>query len=380
MKIFFKLAKFSLGSAAKRNKCDSPRMLSHNLSIYLDLLRLIASMVVFINHSRNFILPALPTALAHGREAVAMFFVLSGFVICFVVSEREKSWRAYLVARVARIYPVAVVTIVLTIILDSIGTYINPSHYDILNRKFHFYHPIDLWSAIRYLTFSNQLWFEHVIFGTDEPYWSLGFEVWYYILFGVAVFIVSPAKTIIIAILAIICGPKILLFFPLWFLGVLGYKIIASEVTLPKSGAILLFCLSIITVAIIIRSFGARVTDMYHTYGPMQESINFIYFTLIGLAITTNLIAFDSMSKGVRVWPLNVGLAIRWAAGSSFTLYLAHQPIEVFLSAFVGVKPSLFQGLVCMILTIIIVLSVAELGERRKAKCSALIRKFVFPE
>ncbi|WP_431311886.1 acyltransferase family protein [Sphingomonas lacusdianchii] len=78
-----------------------------NLSIYLEVLRFAAAVAVVLSHARGILFPALPWRLAaHGPEAVAVFFVLSGFVIRFVTVDRnETTWRAYAAARVARIYP-----------------------------------------------------------------------------------------------------------------------------------------------------------------------------------------------------------------------------------------------------------------------------------
>ena len=53
-----------------------------------------------------------------GHSAVVIFFVLSGYVITYVASERETTLRDYALSRCARIYAVAVPTLLLTIVLD----------------------------------------------------------------------------------------------------------------------------------------------------------------------------------------------------------------------------------------------------------------------
>ena len=61
------------------------KVLDPNLSIYLDLLRLVAAFEVVLGHARHFVMPGLPGFISgHTGEAVAVFFVLSGFVIAFV--------------------------------------------------------------------------------------------------------------------------------------------------------------------------------------------------------------------------------------------------------------------------------------------------------
>ena len=86
-------------------RASSPGIINHNLSIYLDFLRFFAAFVVFFTHSHVFLFPEVKVGPAMGREAVAVFFVLSGFVISYVVANKEKNWRAYLTARIARILP-----------------------------------------------------------------------------------------------------------------------------------------------------------------------------------------------------------------------------------------------------------------------------------
>ncbi|MES3043939.1 acyltransferase family protein, partial [Sphingomonas faeni] len=63
--------------------------MTKNMSVYLSLLRFAAAIAVVLGHARAFVVPNLQNFLTiHGGEAVAVFFVLSGFVIRFVTAER----------------------------------------------------------------------------------------------------------------------------------------------------------------------------------------------------------------------------------------------------------------------------------------------------
>ena len=197
------------------------RGLSHNLSVYLDLLRLLAAMAVFFGHARDYTTPWLPSLIAsEARDAVAVFFVLSGFVISFVVNEKEHSWRAYLTARAARIYSVAVLALLITLVCDTIGTLYNPNRYFELR----FYNSGNWIDLFKNITFLNELWFQHSVFGTNGPYWSLGFEVWYYIFFGLIYFLPVRFKLPAVVLWILVCGPKIALYLPLWLMGVIVYN------------------------------------------------------------------------------------------------------------------------------------------------------------
>ena len=129
------------------------------LSVYLDLTRLCAAVLVFLMHSHYYLTPQLTYFVSYGRESVAIFFVLSGFVIAFVSNEKETDWRDYSVARLSRIYSVAIPAILVTIVADFIGTHYNFAAYQDLI----FYRRESVDSVLSYFLFANQLWFRHVV-------------------------------------------------------------------------------------------------------------------------------------------------------------------------------------------------------------------------
>jgi peptidoglycan/LPS O-acetylase OafA/YrhL len=348
---------------------DKPNTLSEETSIYLDFLRLVAAIDVFISHSNNFLFPYLSIGLlASGREAVAIFFILSGFVINFVVTNKEFGWRKYAIARISRIYPVAIIAIIATLVLDFAGRAINPQHYDYLNTLLKgFMVRENLESFFRYLTFTNQFWFSHTVFGSDEPYWSLGFEVPYYVAFGLFSFFPGKYRIPVTAIWMLICGPKIALYFPLWLMGALAYRITQRRpIRSPRVGVIL-FVVSIFGLLLLRRLVSHIATDMYHPYDLSQEINNFIYVMLLGSFLSLNIISFDAAFGG----RFNVGgwmkRTIRWAAGRSFTLYLVHQPMLVFVSGLFVVGAGNVPGSVAALLGVLLaVWALAELGEVNK--------------
>ena len=64
--------------------------MNKQLSIYLDLLRFLAAVFVFISHASTFSGGWLWQIAKLGHEAVVFFFILSGFVIAFVCFEKKK--------------------------------------------------------------------------------------------------------------------------------------------------------------------------------------------------------------------------------------------------------------------------------------------------
>jgi hypothetical protein len=59
-----------------------------------------------------------------------------------------------------------------------------------------------------------------------SPFWSLGYEFWYYMLYAAACFVPGPGRKCSAVLLpCLICGPKILLLMPVWLLGVAAYGV-----------------------------------------------------------------------------------------------------------------------------------------------------------
>ena len=80
--------------------------MSRRESIYLDLVRSLAALAVVLDHAAGlFRLPCYPF---WGHQSVMVFFVLSGYVICYVADTRETTPRAFVVARLARLWSVLV--------------------------------------------------------------------------------------------------------------------------------------------------------------------------------------------------------------------------------------------------------------------------------
>src|SRR5580704_6481223 len=133
----------------------SPLPLARETSLYLDVLRVVAALVVFFDHfARPRISGGLFWQIApFGGDAVIVFFVISGFVIAHATAQSERSAATYFVNRAARIYSVAVPAIVLTLACDLVGRWIDPHYADWS------YSPgAPLQQVASSLTFTNEFW------------------------------------------------------------------------------------------------------------------------------------------------------------------------------------------------------------------------------
>ena len=198
-----------------------------SLSFYLDLLRFGAALTVFVSHyAAGRISGGLFwQAGNYSRTAVLAFFVLSGFVIAWVTEAREDRLGDYALSRAARLYSVVVPAFILTALLNCLGSAIDPRLYApvLSDSTFH----AVLGYALSAL-FLGESWTLAILPGRNVPFWSLNYEAWYYILFAAAIFLRGRRRNAALAGAALLAGPKILLLFPIWLMGVGAWRWRAS--------------------------------------------------------------------------------------------------------------------------------------------------------
>lgn len=196
--------------------------LDQPFSVYLDLVRFLAALAVVLMHLRQFDLVEAPGAdslTLFGREAVMAFFVLSGFVIAYTTAQRRPTARDYALARAARIYSVALPVLLLAFACASLV----PAHLASDARQH--YQLAKPWLYIPlHLLFLGDLWTLTEVPPWLAPWWSLNYEVWYYVLFGVACYVRGPWRLPALALVLAVMGIKLWLLLPVWLAGVALYR------------------------------------------------------------------------------------------------------------------------------------------------------------
>lgn len=202
------------GTAATEPSASLPRP----FSLYLDLCRFLAAVLVVVSHLGPYGVIAASSAnwwLNFGRESVVLFFVLSGFVIAYTTERRNAGLRDYCIARATRIYSVALPLVLLGFALAGLfvlGGRASPGDYYQLAKPW-LYLPL-------HLLFMGELWTISEPPPLLAPYWSLGYEVWYYVLFGAAFYLRGRRRILVLASLLLLVGPKLWLLLPVWCAGV----------------------------------------------------------------------------------------------------------------------------------------------------------------
>lgn len=352
--------------------------MGREFSIYLDFVRFSAAVLVLMHHLQNkaIILADAPLA-GHGHSAVMVFFVLSGYVIAYVTDTRESDMKSYAIDRCARIYSVALPAVLLVPLLDALGRAISPDMYA------GFAAPSDLWvvRAVSSLLFTNELWFFSIMSFSNLPYWSLNYEVWYYILFAVMQFMSGTRRTIAICIIVLIMGPKILLLAPIWWLGVALYRSERARSTSELQGWALLI-LSVFFLALFIHfsvEEQARqwLRDMVGIEWTKQlvSSQFFISHYLLAVIVAMNFLAVRTVAPRLGWIFLSLERPIRFLASYTFTLYLFHLPLIWFFAAVYRGDPSNSNFYYTVLASVLAAVAViGQLTEKRKNAFRALFQ------
>jgi peptidoglycan/LPS O-acetylase OafA/YrhL len=316
------------------------------LSVYLDLVRFGAASVVVLSHLWEFAFPAHPLPWP-GHAAVVVFFVLSGFVISHA-ARPELGLRGYLHHRTARIYPVTLGAVALSLLLSVFG---------VSTMKYAGSHGTDLLDIGLNATFLAQTWC-NVELPYNGPFWSLNYEVWYYILFGIWCY--HPSR-LLLFVAAVVAGPKILLLMPVWLLGVVLHR---KMTVLDRRTALWLFlATAVAALAFFWFDVGARIREIMRAMWPeamelTRGSNQFVGDFLLGVIVALNFLAAGSLGMGLV---LKFKRVIRYLASFTFSMYVFHMPLSVLIWNGLGVHAALpFFGLL-----LLGVVGMGELTERR---------------
>ena len=335
-------------------------------SAFLDLLRILAAGVVFASHAALFRTGPDPALASWAHDGVIAFFVLSGYLVTYSATERDRGLGRYALARAARIYSVALPALLLTLALDYAGRSLEPQAY----RSYQYEQPL-LYLPF-FLAFASDLWFLTETAFSNVPFWSLCYEVWYYVLFGVVAFLAGRRRIVLAALVLLVMGPKLWLLLPLWALGSWLFRLHRRS-ALGVGSARLLALLAVAgLVAVKLAGLDDAIDAWLNAALGGWPSHNLRYSRgflgdyvvggLIGLAI------FAARDAELRVLGLPaIRRALSAAASCTFTLYLLHYPLLLFFSVtFFHDRKSLAGLALTVAATLVAVVAVAQVTERRK--------------
>jgi len=317
-------------------------LIKHNY-IWLDLIRVLAALAVFMQHLRTLLFKNYwegPTSFfkkifyfltGFSHEAVIVFFVLSGFLITgSIVNARKKakfSVLNYGLDRLVRLWIVLIPGLVLTLIVDRMGIHWFGTYPAYLG-TIQYTGNIDVAANLNGPTFFGNIFFLQGIlvntFGSNTPLWSLTNEFWYYVLFPIIYFIIYQKKIWISISLFILTftiflfiGQDILQYFLVWLI---GSALFFVKENLPAPSVrfkqILLIC-GIIAFAVCF--YELRISGRLDWMKDVLSGLITVVLCYVGL--------YSRMRSKL------ISRIVSFFSGMSYSLYVIHLPLALFISS-----------------------------------------------
>lgn len=344
--------------------------ISKSASVFLDSLRIIASLLVLVHHATQQWLSTYPNAVKQletiAHASVIIFFVLSGYFISFATIDTNLNFKKYAVARLSRLYSVLVPALLITAIIEIFVKFINPELANYYLRGN---------SPIRYvlsIVFCNEIGWISAAPPINGPLWSLSYEFWYYVIFGLLFYYGRTKKGIILTIIAcVVAGPKILLLMPIWIFGMMFYFISKKHINIKKSWTSVFIILGI--AASLVVYLPAMPFEL--GFKPLFFANQFLKDWLVGAVFTFTLVFVPDEDISMKE---SFVIKIRKIADLSFPLYILHYPILVLWQAiFVRKANDIVQMCEAMITAIILSILIGGVLERKRYKWIEFFEKIV---
>ena len=342
-------------------------------SVVLDAIRFGAAIAVVVGHLSNSPFSTRwPYRLDLSVNAVAVFFVLSGFVIRLITTVRPVTVQDYAVGRLSRIYSVAIPAVLFTCAV-ALLLHLAPSTR--LSEPIEFDLKTIARQALGNLTFTGSIWGLDLPVSFNQVFWSLCYECAYYCFYGVALFARGWVRWVSLVALAVFVGPPILFLLPLWIFGCFIHDFY-QRLRLRRQS--LSYVTGVLAVA------GLMMFVLRHSFrGIIPEITNAMekegVAGLLALAREHHLHLLQRASFHAYVIGVPAGLMMLWllllvdraklrkdyrgkeivrkVADGTFSLYLFHIPLLMLIAAFVPYNhASSVQKIAA--LTIVLIISV----------------------
>ena len=371
-------------------------------SSHLDALRGFAAFSVLLNHWRYAFFPDYGAIARHnpliaaeylvsdlGRQWVIVFFVLSGYLVGGGVLRSVRtgswSWRAYLLARLSRLYVVLLPALLLGGALDWVGMHVAGTKA-VYNGQSGI--PALLGNVHSTLTLpallGNGFFLQTITlpgmsravptFGTNGALWSLSYEFWYYLAFPILVHLLTRSQSwwvrafLGLGLLAwggFVGMPIVLLGVP-WLMG-------ASITLLPAFPARRSWTRGLAVVSALALLGGGLVL------GKVLNSLS--SDLVLGLAVT--VVIWVTLHCATAPLPATYVRLARRSAHSSYTLYLMHLPMVIFIKASLHLPRAYPDWHVCLVGGVVLVAVVLyaqlvyEVFERNTDRVRGWIKPYV---
>lgn len=348
-------------------------MIKKEWSVFFDLTRFLAAILVLLHHAEQiFKEKNLSYFASFGHDAVIFFFILSGFVIRYTAEFKNYNFSDYLLARTARIYSVAIPSLLLVYILITIGSSFSLNYDSYQNLDWLYILGVNTF-------FLNGTSLFTVPVPTNGPYWSIAYEVWYYLIFGVFFYFRGIKKWCLLCVLFIVAGIKVLALFPLWLLGVWFYNNY-QNINVNKIASYFLLLLALILYCLNrALNFDDYLVNLTYSFLGGGENSNqllgfskrFLADYVIGLLMLLMLVSLIAILPLCREVLTRYSEGIKKMSSYTFSLYLYHFPILLFINNYIE------SAFVAILISFLVIFLLARVTEHKMSQMKELIRYIV---
>jgi len=298
-----------------------------------------AALLVFLWHtngwhfSNGVILRVVRFPIGAEHLAVVVFFVLSGYLIALSASKPGTTWQSYLVHRVSRLSSVTIPALLVTAVVACVAGRLAPAALAASESAG--------FQPLRYLinaAYLQQSWWFCVVPGMNTPFWSLGYEAWYYCALGLAVFAPKSKKLAALLLLAALIGPKVILMLPTWLAGVAAFRTTAgaamgrTRLWIIFGGSLALMLAAMAKPALI--PFQSQKIGQAPWYYSYNYAADFLFAAVTGANFWAARRLGDRPRAPAPGWMAAAGRLGSYGAGMTFSLYLYHVPLLFLFGTF----------------------------------------------
>lgn len=243
----------------------------------------------------------------HGAYAVQLFWVISGFVFAHVYHGRRSSTRGFIVNRVARLYPLHLLTLLIVAGLQAIAQARFGEHL--------VYQANGLGNFLLHLGLASN-WWPTVVYSFNAPIWSVSIEMLVYALFWMVLPVLFRRGVVIPVLLAGGC------MFASFHLE--GY-ILVTCATCFFGGAAMFALHSARLNWLAWLVVGLLGWAGYTGWGESLDVRRYLGVPLLCMALVLGAVLIEQ-SGGAAIWR-----RFRWLGDASYGIYLWHFPVQLVL-------------------------------------------------
>ena len=308
------------------------------------MVRFAAAVSIAVAHlTQPFFSEGWPLLVDKAKAGLVALFLMSGIVIRYVTVLRKGRIEDYWVDRASRVYSVVIPSLLFTVVASYAALAINPGYFE---PRWGVDMPNPLLRIFLNLTFLAQSWKFTLSPFDNEPFWTLSYEVFYYAMYAVLLYLTGIRRWFWFVLLGALAGPHILLLLPLWLFGcwlhdlyqrfrianisarVLHLIFLATGLT----GLLAVpFCVQLMIAAknVVTRLFLA------HGHQPVNLHWAYVYYTIglpMGFILLWSMLLLDRVRVNDKAAWIS---SIRLLSEATFPIYLIHFPLFVLIASLV---------------------------------------------